>query len=75
MAFVLADWSITRNAGDLDVRYIGTDHTGAATYSTTIELHRGLQALADDEIDGNDDELSIMTKHLPIEGVQIQTFL
>jgi hypothetical protein len=62
MAFVLADWSITRNAGDLDVRYIGIDHTGAATYATTIELHRGLQALADDEVDGSDDELSIIDK-------------
>lgn len=60
MAFVLADWSITRNAGDLDVRYGGLDHTGAASYSTTIELHRGLQALADDEVDTNDDELSII---------------
>ena len=31
MAFVLADWSITRNVGDLDLRYIGAAHTGAAT--------------------------------------------
>jgi hypothetical protein len=60
MAFVLGDWSITRNGGALDVRYIGADHTGAATYSTTIELHRGLQALADDEVDAGDDELSII---------------
>ena len=62
MAFVLADWSITRNAGNLDVRYIGLDHAAAASYSTTIELHRGLQALADDEVDSNDDELSIIDK-------------
>lgn len=63
MAFVLADWSITRNGGALDVRYIGNAHAGSApTYSTTIELHRGLQALADDEIDSNDDELSIIDK-------------
>jgi len=60
MAFVLADWSITRNGAALDVRYIGADHTGAASYSTTIELHRGLQALADDEVDTGNDELSII---------------
>ena len=61
MAFVLADWSITRNAGNLDLRYIGADHTGAATYATTIEVHRGLQALADNEFDtGPDDSLSII---------------
>ena len=60
MAFVLADWTITRNAGNLDVRYAGLDHTGAASYATTIELHRGLQALADDEQDTGDDELSII---------------
>lgn len=61
MAFVLADWTITRNAGDLDVRYIGDDHGGTApTYATTIELHRGLAALADDEVDSGDDELSII---------------
>ena len=62
MAFVLADWSITRNGGALDLRYIGADHTGAATYATTIEVHRGLQALADDEQDTGDDELSIIDK-------------
>ena len=63
MAFVLADWSITRNAGDLDVRYIGDVHAGASpSYAKTIELHRGLQALADDEQDTGDDELSIIDK-------------
>jgi len=61
MAFVLADWSITRNAGNLDLRYIGDGHTGTApSYASTIELHRGLSALADDEIDTGDDELSII---------------
>jgi hypothetical protein len=61
MAFVLADWTITRNGGALDVRYSGDAHGGAApTYATTIELHRGLQALADDEQDTGDDELSII---------------
>jgi hypothetical protein len=61
MAFVLADWSITRNAGNLDLRYIGDGHAGASpSYASTIELHRGLSALADDEIDTGDDELSII---------------
>ena len=61
MAFVLADWSITRNVGNLDVRYIGDLHGGASpSYASTIELHRGLQALADDEVDTGDDELSII---------------
>jgi len=61
MAFVLADWSITRNGGALDVRYIGDAHAGTApTYAKTIELHRGLSALADDEQDVGDDELSII---------------
>ena len=61
MAFVLADWTITRNAGDLDVRYVGDAHAGTApTYAKTIELHRGLSALADDEQDTGDDELSII---------------
>jgi hypothetical protein len=61
MAFVPTDWSITRNAGNLDVRYIGADHTGAATYTTTIELHRALQDFADNEFDTDpDDSLSII---------------
>lgn len=61
MAFVLADWSITRNGGALDVRYIGDIHTGTApSYTKTIELHRGLGVLADDEVDTGDDELSII---------------
>ena len=63
MAFVLADWTITRNGGALDVRYVGDLHGGAApSYSKTIELHRGLQSLADDEVDTGDDELSIIDK-------------
>jgi hypothetical protein len=61
MAFVPGDWSITRNAGNLDVRYIGADHTGAATYTRTIELHRALQDFADNEFDtAPDDNLSII---------------
>jgi hypothetical protein len=63
MAFVLADWTITRNVGNLDVRYAGDAHAGTApTYAKTIELHRGLQLLADDEVDTGDDELSIIDK-------------
>lgn len=62
MAFVLADWSITRNAALLDLRYIGAAHTGAASYSTTIELHRGLADLADNEDEVGDDQLSIITQ-------------
>lgn len=61
MAFDLADWTITRNAGNLDVRYVGDSHIQASpSYATTIELHRGLQALADDAEDTGDDELSII---------------
>lgn len=61
MAFVPGDWSITRNGGALDVRYIGADHTGAATYATCIELHRALSDFADNEFDtAPDDNLSII---------------
>lgn len=61
MAFIAADWSITRNGGALDVRYIGDAHAGTTpSYTTTIELHRALQDFADDEVDAGDDELSII---------------
>ena len=61
MAFIPGDWSITRNGAALDVRYIGADHTGAATYARTIELHRALQDFADNEFDtAPDDNLSII---------------
>ena len=63
MAFVLADWTITRNGALLDVRYVGDAHAGTTpSYTKQIELHRGLQALADDEVDTGDDELSIIDK-------------
>lgn len=63
MAFVAADWSITRNGAALDVRYIGDTHAGAnPSYSTTIQLHRALSDFADDEVDTGDDELSIINK-------------
>jgi hypothetical protein len=59
MAFVLADWSITRATKVID--YIGDAHAGAApTYSTGIDFHRGIQDLADDSLDGNDDEIAII---------------
>lgn len=61
MAFEPTDWTITRNAGDLDVRYVGDDHGGTApTYVSTIQLHRALADFADDEVDSGDDELSII---------------
>jgi hypothetical protein len=61
MAFIAADWSITRNGAALDVRYIGDVHAGTTpSYTTTIELHRALQDFADDEVDAGDDELSII---------------
>tara|TARA_R110000765_G_scaffold124582_2_gene221942 strand:- start:282 stop:1970 length:1689 start_codon:yes stop_codon:yes gene_type:complete len=61
MAFNVADWSITRNGGALDVRYIGDTHAGASpSYTTTIELHRALADFADNEVDSGDDELSII---------------
>tara|TARA_R110000868_G_scaffold143967_2_gene362711 strand:- start:1052 stop:2764 length:1713 start_codon:yes stop_codon:yes gene_type:complete len=63
MAFVALDWSITRNGGALDVRYIGDTHAQTSpSYSTTIELHRALGDFADQEQDSGDDELSIINK-------------
>ena len=63
MAFVATDWSITRNASALDVRYIGDLHAGTTpSYATTIELHRALGDFADQEQDSGDDELSIINK-------------
>ena len=58
MPMVDADWTITRSTGD--IRYIGADHDGAATYATVIELHRWLGAFADDAEFGSDDELDIV---------------
>ena len=58
MAFVAADWSITRSNGN--IRYIGDDHGGASpSYATVIELHRALQNFADDASASGDDELDI----------------
>jgi len=59
MAFVAADWTITRSTGN--IRYIGDAHGGASpSYATMIQLHRALQDFADDESDSGDDELSII---------------
>jgi hypothetical protein len=59
MAFVAADWSITRSSKN--IRYIGDAHGGASpSYATVIELHRALQDFADDSVDSGDDELSII---------------
>ncbi len=59
MAFVAADWEITRSTGN--IRYIGDAHAGASpSYVTTIQLHRALQDFADNELDSGDDELSII---------------
>lgn len=58
MAFVEADWSITRSTGD--IRYIGDDHGGASpSYATVIEFHRALQDFADDASSVGDDQLDI----------------
>ena len=58
MAFVAADWTITRSTGD--IRYIGDDHAGASpSYATVIELHRQLQDFADDASSAGDDQLDI----------------
>jgi hypothetical protein len=58
MPFVITDWSLTRSSGNL--RYIGDDHGGASpSYCTTIELHRGLQALAGDQTSTGDDQVDI----------------
>ena len=58
MAFVEADWSITRSSGN--IRYVGDDHGGVSpSYATVIELHRALQDFADDASSAGDDELDI----------------
>ena len=58
MAFVAADWTITRSNGN--IRYTGDDHGGASpSYATVIELHRALMDFADDSASSGDDELDI----------------
>ena len=59
MAWVPADWTITRSTKN--IRYIGDGHAGASpSYVTGIELHRELQDLADDASFSGDDEMSII---------------
>lgn len=58
MAYVPADWEITRSTKN--IRYIGDDHGGGSpSYSTVIDAHRAWQALADDASSSGDDEISI----------------
>lgn len=58
MSFVATDWSIDRQTGN--IRYIGDAHGGASpSYATVIEMHRALQAFADDLTSSGDDELDI----------------
>jgi len=64
MAFVAADWSLALNG---NIRYIGDDHNGAApSYTTVIELHREIQAFADDAAASGDDLVDI-TSDTPSE--------
>lgn len=65
-----ADWSIDR--ATKNIRYIGDDHTlsgGSPSYATVIQLHRWLQAFADNEdysaggADTDNDELDIIDKN------------
>lgn len=59
MAFVNADWTVTRATKVID--YIGDDHTGVApTYATGIEFHRQIQDWADDSADVGDDQIAII---------------
>ena len=59
MAFVAADWKITRSSKEIE--YIGDLHGGTApTYVTGIELHRALMDFADAASDSGDDQLAII---------------
>lgn len=59
MAFVAADWSISRSTGN--IRYIGDLHAGASpSYTRGIEFHRALMDFADAASDVGDDELAII---------------
>lgn len=59
MAFVAADWKITRSTKQIE--YIGDLHAGTApTYVTGIELHRALMDLADAASDTGDDQVAII---------------
>lgn len=59
MAFVAADWQITRSTKEIE--YIGDLHGGTSpSYVTGIELHRALMDFADAGSDTGDDELAII---------------
>jgi len=59
MAWVAADWKITRSSKEIE--YIGDLHAGTApTYVTGIELHRALMDLADAASDTGDDQIAII---------------
>ena len=59
MAWVAADWKITRATKEIE--YIGDLHAGTApTYVTGIELHRALMDLADAPSDTGDDQIAII---------------
>ncbi len=59
MAFVAADWTVTRSTKVID--YIGDAHAGSSpSYSTGIDFHRQIQDWADDATDSGDDEIAII---------------
>jgi hypothetical protein len=59
MAWVAADWKITRSSKEIE--YIGDLHAGTApSYVTGIELHRALMDLADEASDTGDDQIAII---------------
>jgi hypothetical protein len=47
MAIDVTDWTVTRADGN--IRYTGGDHGSSPTYATSIEFHRFLQDIQDDE--------------------------
>lgn len=62
------DFSITPNAGDYDIRYVGAAHeaTGAGYY-TVIDFHRWLQDIADDEAPATANDLVSIVDSTPSE--------
>ena len=59
MAWVAADWKITRSSKEIE--YIGDLHAGTApSYVTGVELHRALMDLADAPSDVGDDQIAII---------------
>ena len=59
MAWVAADWKITRSSKEIE--YIGDLHAGTTpSYVTGVELHRALMDLADAPSDTGDDQIAII---------------